>query len=75
MRELDVLKDILQYRTENQKFYNECLISVRNPEVRKLFTQLRDDEMRDVANLQQKVERLETGPRIISKLFSSKDRY
>jgi rubrerythrin len=75
MKELDILKDILQYRISNQTSYNEDLINVRNPEVRQIFTQMRDDEMRGIVKLQQKIERLEAAPGIISKIFPTKKHY
>lgn len=56
-------------------YYNENLITIRNPEVRQVFTQLRDDEMRAIVKLQQKIERLQASPGIISKVFPAKPRY
>jgi rubrerythrin len=75
MNDIDVLKDILQYRISNQVFYNRNLIEVRNPEVRQVFTQIRDDEMRSIVKLQQKIERIESPPGIIAKIFPTKQRY
>jgi len=75
MKEVDLLKDILQYRISNQTFYNENLIDIRNPEVRQVFTQMRDDEMRAIVKLQQKIERLEASPGIIAKIFPTRPRY
>ncbi len=75
MKEVDILKDIWQYRISNQFFYNENIITMRNPEVRQLYTQFRDDEMRGIVELEQKIERLETKPHIISRIFSAKPRY
>lgn len=74
MKEVDMLKDILQYRISNQIFYNHNLIHIRNPEVRQLFSELRDDEMRAIEKLQQKIQRLENKPYIISKMFPIKSR-
>lgn len=73
--QVDMLKDLLQYRISNQIFYNENLITIRNPEVRQVFTQLRDDEMRAIVKLQQKIERLQASPGIVSKIFPTKPRY
>lgn len=75
MKEIDILKDILQYRISNQLFYNEKLINIKNPEVRQLFREMRDDEMRDIVKLQQKIQRLESKPHIIAKIFPTKSRY
>ena len=75
MEEADILKDILQYRISNQVYYNENLIAIRNPEIRQVFTEMRDDEMRDIVKLQQKIHRLEASPGIISKIFPTRRRY
>jgi len=47
---------------------------IKNPEARQVFTQLRDDEMRDIVNLQQKIDRIQSSEGIISKLFPLKPR-
>ena len=75
MNDLDILKDLLQQRVTNQINYNENLINIHNPEVRQIFTQLRDDEMRTIVNIQQKIERLEASPGIIAKIFPTKPSY
>lgn len=75
MEDLDILKDILQYRIINQVSYNENLINVRNPEVRHIFTQLRDDEMRDIIRIQQKIEKSKNSPYIIAKIIPKKSKY
>lgn len=75
MKEVDVLKDILQYKISNQLFYNENLIHIRNPEVRQLFSEMRDDEMRAIVKLQQKIQRIQNKPHIVSKIFPSRNRY
>ncbi len=72
MKELDMLKDILQFRISSQIFYNQNLIHIRNPEVRQLFSELRNDEMRAVEKLQQKIQKLENTPYIVSKIFPIK---
>lgn len=75
MEDLDILKDILQYRIINQVSYNENLISIRNPEVRQVFTQLRDDEMRDIVRIQQKIERKKGSSGILAKILPSKPKF
>jgi hypothetical protein len=72
---IDILKDILQYRIINQVSYNENLISIRNPEVRQVFSQLRDDEMRDIVRLQQKIERNKGSAGIIAKIIPGKTKF
>ena len=75
MEDIDILKDILQYRIINQVSYNENLITVRNPEVRSTFVQLRDDEMRDIIKLQQKIERYKGNKSIIAKIVPKKQKF
>lgn len=75
MEDIDALKDILQYRISNQLYYNKNLLEIRNPEVRQLFTQLRDDEMRAIVKLQQRIERSQVDTGIIAKIFPTKPRH
>ncbi|WP_432405305.1 hypothetical protein [Wukongibacter sp. M2B1] len=75
MKDIDILKDILQYKISNQLFYNENLIHIRNPEVRQLFSEMRNDEMRGIEKLQQKIQRIQNKPYIISKIFPTKSRF
>ena len=75
MEDINILKDILQYRIINQVSYNENLISIRNPEVRQVFTQLRDDEMRDIVRIQQKIERNKGNAGIIAKIIPNKPKF
>lgn len=75
MNEADIYRDILQFRVSSQKQYNEDVIAIRNPEVRQLFTQLRDDEMRAVAKLQQRIERLEASPGTVARIFPTRTKF
>lgn len=75
MEDIDMLKDILQYRIINQVSYNENLVNVRNPEVRYVFTQLRDDELRDIIRIQQKIERNKGNSGIIAKIIPNRQKY
>jgi hypothetical protein len=75
VKELDILKDLLQNHIENQIHYNANVINVRNPEMRQIYVQLRDDETRAVIKLQQKIQRLENMPGIISKIFPVRKQY
>ncbi|TYQ17973.1 UNVERIFIED_CONTAM: hypothetical protein Cloal_0368 [Acetivibrio alkalicellulosi] len=75
MEVVDILRDILQSRISNQIFYNDNLITIRNPEVRQVLTQLRDDEMRAIVKLQQKIDRLQDTSGLIAKIFPTKPRY
>lgn len=74
MKEIDILKDILEYKISLQKWYNHALLDVINPEAKALFTRLRDDESRAVLNIQQKLMRLEAPNRIAHKIFPVRNR-
>ena len=75
MEKIDALKDVLQYRISNEVFYNENLINITNPEIRAVYTQLRDDEMRSIVKLQQLINRYEHPAGIVSKIFTSNKKY
>lgn len=75
MKEVDMLKDLLSYFESSQVLYNENVIEIRNPEARQLFTQLRDDEMRAIGMLQQKIERFESETGIIARMFPNRRRF
>ena len=74
MKEADILKDLLEYKIASQITYNNFMIDLLNPEARQLFTQMRDDEMRAITKLQQKISRLESKARIISRILPAKSR-
>ena len=71
MRLIDIYKDVMYFRKASQEFYNECMLTLRNPEARQLFSSLRDDESRAVAMLQQKIDTMESSPGIIAKIIPS----
>ncbi|AGI40094.1 hypothetical protein Clst_2063 [Thermoclostridium stercorarium subsp. stercorarium DSM 8532] len=72
MNEMNILTDLLEYKIMLQKWYNHALLSVVNPEAKALFTRLRDDETRDILNIQQKLLRKSTPANIIHKIFPAK---
>lgn len=72
MTELDILTDILEYKMMLQKWYNHALLNVVNPEAKALFTRLRDDETRDVLNIQQKLLRKGSPGKIVHKIFPAR---
>lgn len=75
MKYTDILKELLHSKNCNQLFYNQKLLEVRNPEVRQMFAQFRDDEMRSVVELEQRVDKIDSPPGIISKIFTTKSKY
>jgi len=61
---LDMLQDLLKNLVNIQAFYNESVVTITNPYVRQLFTQMRDDVMRFISILQIEIESLESKPSI-----------
>ena len=75
MREVEILTDLLSYMESSQVLYNENMIEIRNPEAKQLFTLLRDNKMRAIEMLQQKIERFESEKGIISRMFPNRKRF
>ncbi len=74
MNEIDMLRELQEYRTMLQKWYNDVLLNVVNPEAKALFTRLRDDETRAVMNIQQALLRMEAPNKIMHKIFPTRAR-
>ena len=55
MNSMDFLHDCLQNEMMLQSMYNKYMMEISNPEVRQLFTQLRDEKMRNITQLQQEI--------------------
>lgn len=62
MNKLDKLHDIVETEMADQMLYNKYMVQITNPEVRQLFTQLRDEHMQHVTQLQQQVQHLKKNP-------------
>lgn len=58
MNTLDNLQDALQSEMMLQSMYNMHMLNITNPEVRQLFTQMRDAKMQNVTRLQQEIQQL-----------------
>ena len=56
MNNNDFLQDSLQDEIMLQSLYNKYMIKINNPEVRQLFTQLRDTKMQNISQLQQQIK-------------------
>jgi hypothetical protein len=56
MNTMDFLQDSLQDEMILQSMYNRYMMEVSNPEVRQLFTQLRDSKMKNISQLQQEIK-------------------
>ena len=75
MKKIDIFEDLLLYKKVNQVEYNLSAIEIRNPEARQIFVQMRDEELRDITMLQQKIHRIKSPAGIIAKLLPTKKRY
>ncbi|AVP64653.1 spore coat protein [Clostridium botulinum] len=56
MNNRDFLHDSLQDEMMLQSMYNKYMMEISNPEVRQLFTQLRDLKMKNISQLQQEIK-------------------
>jgi hypothetical protein len=56
MNTMDFLHDSLQDEMMLQSMYNKYMMEISNPEVRQLFTQLRDAKMKNISQLQQEIK-------------------
>lgn len=62
MNKLDKLHEIVETEIADQMLYNKYMLQITNPEVRQLFTQLRDEHMQHVTQLQQQIQQLKKNP-------------
>ncbi len=58
MTTLDQLQDALAAEMVLQSMYNHQMVHVTLPDVRQLFTQLRDAKMQHITQLQQQIQQL-----------------
>ena len=58
MNTIDSLHDSLEDEMMLQSMYNKYMMDISNPEVRQLFTQLRDEKMQAVTQLQQEIKNM-----------------
>ncbi|MDF9407687.1 PA2169 family four-helix-bundle protein [Pelotomaculum isophthalicicum JI] len=58
MNTLDKLQDSLQGEMMLQSMYNKHMMDITNPEIRQLFTQMRDAKMQNVTQLQQEIQQM-----------------
>ncbi|MFZ5945851.1 MAG: DUF2383 domain-containing protein [Bacillota bacterium] len=58
MNTIDKLQDVLQGEMMMQSMYNKYMMDVTNPEIRQLFTQMRDSKMQNVTRLQQEIQQM-----------------
>ena len=56
MNTMDLLQDALQDEMMLQSMYNKHMIEIANPEIRQLFTQLRDAKMQNLSQLEQEIK-------------------
>lgn len=58
MNVVDLLQDVLQEEKMLQAMYNKYMMEVSNPEIRQLFTQMRDTKMQNLSQLQQEIQKM-----------------
>lgn len=58
MNTLDQLQDVLSGETMLQAMYNHHAVNIMTPDVRQLFTQMRDAKMQHITQLQQQIQQL-----------------
>ena len=58
MNKLDMLNDILEDEMMAEEKYNKHMMEIIDPEVRQLFTQMRDAKMQHITQLQQEIEKM-----------------
>ncbi|MFZ5645499.1 MAG: DUF2383 domain-containing protein [Bacillota bacterium] len=58
MNTLDKLQDALQGEMMMQSMYNKNMMDITNPEVRQLFTQMREAKMQNVTQLQTEIKQM-----------------
>lgn len=58
MNTLDKLQDSLQGEMMMQSMYNKYMMDITNPEVRQLFTQMRDAKMQNITMLQKEIQQM-----------------
>ncbi|EJO5349374.1 spore coat protein [Clostridium botulinum] len=56
MNNMDFLYDSLKDEMMLQSMYNKYMMEISNPEVRQLFTQLRDSKMKNISQLQKDIK-------------------
>lgn len=59
MKTIDLLQDAQYNEQFLQAMYNKYMMEISNPEVRQLFTQFRDDKMKNITQLQQEIKTLQ----------------
>ncbi|AZV56624.1 spore coat protein [Clostridium sp. AWRP] len=58
MNTIDFLHDSLQDEMMLQSMYNKYMMEINTLEARQLFTQLRDEKMKNITQLQQEIKNL-----------------
>ncbi|MCM0647276.1 spore coat protein [Clostridium swellfunianum] len=55
---INLLNEVLQQEMDLQALYNKNMMEITSPEIRQLFTQLRDEKMGNISQLQKEIENL-----------------
>lgn len=67
---LDLLKDVLEDKIANQKFYNDAVVAIRNPKIKNMLINLRDEEMEHIEMLQEEIIAIEEKPFPVNKIIA-----
>ncbi len=60
MNNLNRLNDMLHTEMMNQTMYNKYMMEIQSPELRQMFTQMRDGKMQQITQLQQEIKKMMT---------------
>ncbi len=55
---IKLLNEVLQQEMNLQALYNKNMMEITKPEIRQLFTQLRDEKMGNITQLQKEIDNL-----------------
>lgn len=70
---LDLMQDVVKEMIKLQTFYNDHIIMITNPDIREMLTQFRDEEMKSISMLQQRIEAMESKSTEINKVFTTRE--
>ncbi len=66
MNKVTWLKDLLEDKMYRQRFFNDSMLILNNPEARQTLAQMRDEEMQHIIILQQMIDVYKTPRQPIS---------
>jgi ferritin-like metal-binding protein YciE len=60
MKNVSKLEDMLHMEMATQALYNKYMLEIENPELRQMFTQMRDGKVQQITKLQQEIKSMKT---------------